>query len=76
MRSFKIRDTYNKINSLTSAEKERGIICASAGNHAQGVAYSCHLLKIMGKIYMPKNISKEKIVQLEYKLKLHPKCYL
>ena len=46
VRSYKIRGAYNKISSLNEIEKQQGIICASAGNHAQGVAYSCHLLKI------------------------------
>ena len=54
VRSYKIRGAYNKMKSLTESEKTNGIVCASAGNHAQCVAYSCHLLQIQGKIYMPK----------------------
>ena len=50
VRSYKIRGAYNKISSLNETEKATGIVCASAGNHAQGVAYSCHLLQIQGKI--------------------------
>ena len=46
VRSFKLRGAYNKIASLTADEKSRGIVCASAGNHAQGVAYSCSALQI------------------------------
>jgi len=65
VRSYKIRGAYNKISSLTAAEKENGIVCASAGNHAQGVAFSCHLLKIMGKIYMPKTTPKQKVKQVQ-----------
>lgn len=65
VRSYKIRGAYNKISSLTDTEKENGIVCASAGNHAQGVAYSCHLLKIMGKIYMPKTTPKQKVKQVQ-----------
>lgn len=53
VRSFKIRGAYNKISTLNKAEKERGVVCASAGNHAQGVALSCSLLKIKGVIFMP-----------------------
>ena len=53
VRSYKIRGAYNKIKSLNEEEKTNGIVCASAGNHAQGVAYSCQLLQIHGKIYMP-----------------------
>ena len=48
--SYKIRGAYNKISSLTKNERINGIICASAGNHAQGVALSCKLLKIQGVI--------------------------
>ena len=65
VRSYKIRGAYNKMSSLTEKEKKQGIVCASAGNHAQGVAYSCNLLKIMGKIYMPKPTSKQKIKQVQ-----------
>lgn len=53
IRSFKIRGSFNKISSLTNAERERGVVCASAGNHAQGVAFSCNRLKIKGAIFMP-----------------------
>lgn len=65
VRSYKIRGAYNKISSLNESEKQQGIVCASAGNHAQGVAYSCHLLKIHGKIYMPKTTPKQKIKQVQ-----------
>lgn len=64
VRSYKIRGAYNKMSSLTEEEKQQGIVCASAGNHAQGVAYSCHLLKIHGKIFMPKTTPKQKIKQV------------
>lgn len=65
VRSYKIRGAYNKICSLSEEERASGIVCASAGNHAQGVAYSCHLLKITGKIYMPKTTPKQKIKQVQ-----------
>lgn len=65
VRSYKIRGAYNKISSLTDAEKQQGIVCASAGNHAQGVAFSCNLLQIKGKIYMPKTTPKQKIKQVQ-----------
>ena len=65
VRSYKIRGAYNKIFSLSAEEKSREIVCASAGNHAQGVAYSCNLLKIKGKIYMPKTTPKQKIKQVQ-----------
>jgi len=65
VRSYKIRGAYNKISSLTEAERLQGIVCASAGNHAQGVAYSCHLLQIKGIIYMPKTTPNQKIKQVQ-----------
>ncbi len=65
VRSYKIRGAYNKISSLDESEQHQGIVCASAGNHAQGVAYSCQLLKIHGKIYMPKTTPKQKIKQVQ-----------
>ena len=65
VRSYKIRGAYNKISSLTEAERTQGIVCASAGNHAQGVAYSCNLLQIKGVIYMPKTTPKQKIKQVQ-----------
>ena len=65
VRSYKIRGAYNKISSLSATEKQQGIVCASAGNHAQGVAFSCNLLQIKGKIYMPKTTPKQKIKQVQ-----------
>ncbi len=64
VRSYKIRGAYNKISTLSPEEKAQGVICASAGNHAQGVAYSCKLLQIKGKIYMPKTTPKQKVKQV------------
>jgi len=65
VRSYKIRGAYNKMSSFPDAEKAQGIVCASAGNHAQGVAYSCNLLQIQGVIYMPKTTPKQKIKQVQ-----------
>ena len=65
VRSYKIRGAYNKISSLTESEKMQGITCASAGNHAQGVAYSCNLLQIKGVVYMPKTTPNQKIKQVQ-----------
>tara|TARA_R110001592_G_scaffold60848_1_gene185486 strand:+ start:3833 stop:5095 length:1263 start_codon:yes stop_codon:yes gene_type:complete len=65
VRSYKIRGAYNKISSLTSDEKQQGIVCASAGNHAQGVALSCKLLKIKGTIFMPLPTPNQKINQVK-----------
>ncbi|MFV9509707.1 threonine ammonia-lyase IlvA [Tepidibacillus sp. LV47] len=65
VRSFKIRGAYYFIQSLTDEERKRGVVCASAGNHAQGVAYSCQLLKIQGKIFMPTTTPRQKITQVK-----------
>jgi threonine dehydratase len=65
VRSYKIRGAYNKISSLSEAQFENGIVCASAGNHAQGVALSCKLLKIKGTIYMPAPTPNQKIEQVK-----------
>lgn len=64
VRSYKIRGAYNKITSLTAAQRLQGVVCASAGNHAQGVAYSCYLLKIKGVIYMPTTTPSQKVEQV------------
>ncbi|WP_458125285.1 threonine ammonia-lyase IlvA [Paenibacillus sp. Z3-2] len=64
VRSFKIRGAYNMIRSLTPAEMEKGIVCASAGNHAQGVAFSCNALGINGKIFMPSTTPNQKVKQV------------
>lgn len=61
VRSFKIRGAYNKMHSLTPDERKRGVVCASAGNHAQGVAYSCSTLQIKGTIFMPAVTPNQKI---------------
>ena len=65
VRSYKIRGAYNKIASLTKAELTNGVVCASAGNHAQGVAYACAKLGIKGIIYMPAPTPKQKLRQVE-----------
>jgi threonine dehydratase len=65
VRSYKIRGAYNLIQSLTEDQCKQGIVCASAGNHAQGVAFSCKLLNIQGVIYMPAITPKQKINQVK-----------
>ena len=65
VRSYKIRGAYNKMSSLDAVQKQRGIVCASAGNHAQGVALSCKLLKIKGTIFMPSPTPNQKINQVK-----------
>lgn len=65
VRSYKLRGAYNKIVSLTAEERGRGVTCASAGNHAQGVALSCKKLGIKGVIFMPGPTPRQKITQTE-----------
>ena len=64
VRSYKIRGAFNKIRTLEPQYLEKGIVCASAGNHAQGVAFSCNKLQIMGSIFMPTTTPKQKIEQV------------
>ena len=59
--SFKIRGAYYKIKSLSDEEKKNGVVAASAGNHAQGVAFASSLEKIPCTIVMPKNASPAKV---------------
>lgn len=65
VRSYKIRGAFTKISSLTKEALAKGIVCASAGNHAQGVAYSCNKLKCFGKVYMPETTPRQKIKQVK-----------
>ncbi|MBT4792879.1 MAG: threonine ammonia-lyase IlvA [Halobacteriovoraceae bacterium] len=64
VRSYKIRGAYNKIASLNKSELEHGVVCASAGNHAQGVAFSCNKMKVKGVVFMPTPTPKQKIEQV------------
>ncbi|WP_227936242.1 threonine ammonia-lyase IlvA [Alkalihalobacillus deserti] len=66
VRSFKIRGAFHQISSLSREELNNGIVCASAGNHAQGVAYSCRTLRIQGKIFMPSTTPRQKVDQVEF----------
>ncbi|MFK8100918.1 MAG: threonine ammonia-lyase IlvA [Saprospiraceae bacterium] len=61
VRSYKIRGAYNKICQLPPTVQAKGIVCASAGNHAQGVALACALLKIKGIIFMPRTTPRQKV---------------
>ncbi len=61
IRSFKIRGAYNKISQLSLYERKKGVVCASAGNHSQGVAYACAALQIKAKIFMPATTPPHKV---------------
>ena len=59
-RSYKVRGAFNLISSLSPKEQARGVVCASAGNHGQGVAYSCARLSIHGTVVIPANTPRQK----------------
>ena len=59
--SFKIRGAYNRISRIPDADRARGVVCASAGNHAQGVALSAQLLGVTATVYMPTDAPLPKI---------------
>ncbi len=61
VRSYKIRGAFNLISQLSDEEKSRGIVCASAGNHAQGVAFACKHFKVPGKVFMPVTTPAQKV---------------
>ncbi|MEW2501311.1 threonine ammonia-lyase IlvA [Amycolatopsis sp. NPDC047767] len=60
VRSYKIRGAYNFIVQLDEATRSRGVVCASAGNHAQGVAYACRRLGANGRVYVPGTTPRQK----------------
>lgn len=66
VRSYKIRGAHNRISQLNQTQKENGVVCASAGNHAQGVAYSCRMLEVCATIFMPAPTPKQKVDQVKF----------
>jgi threonine dehydratase len=65
VRSYKLRGAYNMISQLSAEQLKKGVVCASAGNHAQGVAFSCKKLDIKGVIFMPQITPRQKVKQTE-----------
>jgi threonine dehydratase len=63
VRSYKLRGAYNMMVSLPPAQLQKGVVCASAGNHAQGFAFSCRKLGVKGVIFMPIITPKQKVTQ-------------
>ncbi len=59
-RSYKVRGAYNLIAGLSAEERARGVVCASAGNHGQGLAFACRELKIRGRVFLPTNTPRQK----------------
>ncbi len=64
VRSYKVRGAFNLMLRLTESERARGVVCASAGNHAQGVAKACHELDIAGRIFVPRTTPKQKLERI------------
>ena len=60
VRSYKVRGAYNVISQLDPDAQSRGVVCASAGNHGQGLAYACAALNVRGRIYLPRNTPRQK----------------
>ena len=65
VRSYKLRGAYNKISTLDKSIASKGVVCASAGNHAQGFAYSCANLNLKGFVFMPITTPPQKISQTQ-----------
>jgi threonine dehydratase len=63
VRSYKLRGAYNMMSSLSADKLVNGVVCASAGNHAQGFAYSCRKLNLKGVVFMPRITPNQKITQ-------------
>jgi threonine dehydratase len=63
VRSYKLRGAYNMMSSLPAEQLKNGVVCASAGNHAQGFAYSCKKLNVKGVVFMPIITPKQKVRQ-------------
>ncbi|HEY0473808.1 MAG TPA: threonine ammonia-lyase IlvA [Kribbella sp.] len=59
-RSYKLRGAYNLIAQLDDTTRSAGVVCASAGNHGQGLAYSCHTLDVHGRVYVPRTTPRQK----------------
>ncbi|PIF44873.1 L-threonine ammonia-lyase [Chryseobacterium sp. 52] len=65
VRSYKIRGAYNKMAVMSRENLEKGVVCASAGNHAQGVAFACSTMKVKGTIFMPLPTPGQKLEQVK-----------
>ena len=63
VRSYKLRGAYNMMSSLPPEQLQKGVVCASAGNHAQGFAYSCKKLGAKGVVFMPVITPRQKVSQ-------------
>ena len=66
VRSYKLRGAYNLLMQLSAAEKAAGVVCSSAGNHAQGFALACRSMGIHGRVYVPAKTPKQKRNRIRY----------
>jgi threonine dehydratase len=66
VRSYKLRGAYNMMSSLPKEQLQKGVVCASAGNHAQGFAYSCKRLGVKGVVFMPIITPQQKVQQTKF----------
>jgi threonine dehydratase len=66
VRSYKLRGAYNMMSSLPKEQLQKGVVCASAGNHAQGFAYSCKKLGVKGVVFMPIITPQQKVQQTKF----------
>lgn len=66
VRSYKLRGAYNLIKQLTDDELRNGVVCSSAGNHAQGFALACRSMKVHGRVYVPAKTPKQKRDRIRY----------
>jgi threonine dehydratase len=64
VRSYKIRGAYNFIASLSPEALRAGVVCASAGNHGQGVAWSCRHLEVRGAVFLPRRTPRQKVARI------------
>lgn len=76
VRSYKIRGAYHKISNIPSELRSKGVVAASAGNHAQGVALACALLEIQAHIFMPKSTPLQKVEAVRFFGKEKVRIYL
>ena len=60
VRSYKVRGAYTVLVGMDAATRARGVVCASAGNHGQGLAYACAALGVRGRVYLPRNTPRQK----------------
>ncbi|OSC41250.1 threonine ammonia-lyase [Mycobacterium decipiens] len=66
VRSYKLRGAYNLLVQLSDEELAAGVVCSSAGNHAQGFAYACRSLGVHGRVYVPAKTPKQKLDRIRY----------